>query len=45
MTPAEIKVGRAHDDALKEAYFAKVSLPWRKRAVRSIKRKRAFKDA
>jgi hypothetical protein len=31
MSKADIRLGREHDDALKEAYFAKVALPRRPR--------------
>jgi hypothetical protein len=37
MTSAEIRAGRAHDDALKEAYFARVRWPWWRRAASRIK--------
>jgi hypothetical protein len=32
MSKVEIRRGRAHDDALKDAYFAKVEWPWWRRA-------------
>lgn len=32
MSQAAIDLGRAHDDALKDAYFAKVAWPWWRRA-------------
>lgn len=38
MSQEEIRMGRSHDDALKEAYFAKVALPWWRRAGSRIKR-------
>lgn len=37
MSPAEIRGGRAYDDALKEAYFAEVAWPWWRRAGSRIK--------
>ena len=38
MTPAEIRLGRAHDDAQKEAYFAQVAGPWWRRLWGRIRR-------
>jgi hypothetical protein len=38
MSHAEIQLGRAHDDALKQAYFAKVAWPWWRRTASWIKR-------
>jgi hypothetical protein len=32
LSKAEIRRGRAHDDALKDAYFGKVAWPWWRRA-------------
>lgn len=37
MTRAQIQFGRTHDDALKDAYFAKVAWPWWRRAASEIK--------
>lgn len=37
MSKAEIHKGRAHDDAIKEAYFGKVAWPWWRRAWSWIK--------
>jgi hypothetical protein len=37
MSQAEIRLGRVHDDALKEAYFAKAAWPWWRRAGSRIK--------
>jgi hypothetical protein len=36
MSEAEIRLGRAHDDVLKEAYFAKVAWAWWRRAASQI---------
>jgi Family of unknown function (DUF6527) len=38
MSKAQIQMGRAHDDALKDAYFGKVTWPWWRRALSSIAR-------
>ncbi len=38
MTKTQIQMGRAHDDALKDAYFEKVAWPWWRRALSSIVR-------
>src|SRR5437867_3984515 len=38
MSPAEIRRGRAYDDALKETYFSKVASPWWHKAGSRIKR-------
>ena len=38
MSQAEIRGGRAADDALKEAYFTKVAWPWWRRAASPIMR-------
>lgn len=38
MNPAEVQRGRAHDEALKEAYFLKVAWPWWRQAASRIKR-------
>lgn len=38
MTQKDIRLGRAHDDAVKEAYFAKVARPWWRRAISRAKR-------
>jgi hypothetical protein len=37
MTKIEIEAGRARDDALKDAYFAKAAWPWWRRAASRIK--------
>jgi hypothetical protein len=37
MTKEQIRMGRAHDDALKQEYFAKVAWPWWRRAVSKFK--------
>jgi len=37
MSPAAIRRGRAHDDTLKDAYFAKVAWPWWRRAGSRLK--------
>lgn len=37
MSPAAIRWGRQHDDALKEAYFGSVAWPWWRRAGGRIK--------
>jgi hypothetical protein len=36
MTKAQIQAGRAHDDALRQAHFAKVAWPWWRRAISAI---------
>ena len=38
MNREEIRLGRAHDDALRESHFAKIAWPWRRRAGSHIKR-------
>lgn len=38
MSKTEIRRGRAHDDALKDAYFGEVTLPWWRRAWAWVKR-------
>ena len=38
MSKAAIRKGRAHDDALKDAYFEKVAWPWWRRALAWVKR-------
>jgi Family of unknown function (DUF6527) len=38
MSKAEIRRGRAHDDALKRAYFGKVTRPWWRRAWTWVQR-------
>jgi hypothetical protein len=38
MSKAAIRKGRAHDDALKKAYFAKFAWPWSRRALAWVKR-------
>jgi hypothetical protein len=37
MSPEEIRLGRVHDDASKDAYFAKIAWPWWRRAGSRIK--------
>jgi len=37
MTREQIRMGRVHDDALKQEYFAKVAWPWWRRAASMIK--------
>jgi hypothetical protein len=37
MTKEQIRMGRVHDDALKQAYFAKVAWPWWRRAASVVK--------
>jgi hypothetical protein len=38
MSKAQIRAGRAHDDASKEAYFAKAAWPWWRQAGSRVKR-------
>jgi len=38
MTPAEIRLGRASDDAQKEAYFARAAGPWWRRLWGRVRR-------
>jgi hypothetical protein len=37
MTKDQIRMGRVHDDALKQEYFAKVAWPWWRRTASMIK--------
>jgi hypothetical protein len=37
MSPEEIRRGWAHDDALQDAYFAKLAGPWWRQLGRRIK--------
>jgi hypothetical protein len=37
MSKEQIRMGRVHDDALKQEYFAKVAWPWWRRAASRVK--------